>query len=134
MIYSGDLDAENMTKNNTIPPQAYMTTADLGRFVDCIFRVINCSARAHVGWPIAGREILQVLHLADLLYTEIYDERFEDVHRDRPKATPDDLDRMAAARFNRLPKRSHLQRVADEEVRRDWTDILEKHFEKEEQE
>lgn len=134
MIYSGDLYAENMTKDNTIPPQAYMTTADLGRFVDCIFRVINCSARAHVGWPVSGREVLQVLHLADLLYTEIFDERVEAVKRDRPNIEPQTLDMATSARYNRLPMRSHLQHVADEEVRQYWTDILMKYFEKEEQE
>lgn len=133
MIYSGDLTAENLTKDNTIPPQAYKTTADLGRFVDCIFRVINCSARAHVGWPVSGREVLQVLHLADLLYTEIEDERVEAVKRDRPKIGPHVLEMTTSARFNRLPMRSFLQTVADDEVRRTWTDILVKHFEEEEE-
>lgn len=134
MIYSGDLQAENMTKNNFIPPQAYKTTADLGHFVDCIFRVIGCSARAHVGWPVSGRETLQVLHLADLLYTELYDERVEAVKQDRPKIGPRTLDLTTSARFNHLPKRSLLQAFADDSVRRDWVAILEKHFEKEEQE
>lgn len=134
MIYSGDIQAEDLTKSNIIPPQAYKTTADLGLFVDCIFRVISCSARAHVGWPVSGREVLQLMHLADLLYTEMYDERVEAVKRDQPKINPRKLDLTTSARFNLLPKRSFLQTVADEEVRRTWVGILEKHFEKEEEE
>ena len=134
MIYSGDLNAEEMTKNNTIPPQAYKTTADLGKFIDCIFRVINCSARAHVGWPIAGDEVRQVLALADRLYTELYEQRYAAVRKDYPHVDEATVDMTTSTRFNRLPKRSHLQAVADLEVRRDWEDILKKHFEKEEQE
>lgn len=133
-MYSGNLEAENLTKNNMIPPQAYMTTADLGKFIDCIFRVINCSARAHVGWPVAGTEVRQVLVLAGRLYRELYDERFDAVMKDFPKADLGTLDMTTSARFNRLLRRSHLQATADDEVRRDWTDILTKHFEKEEQE
>lgn len=133
-MYSGNLEAEKMTSNNTIPPQAYKTTADLGRFIDCIFRVINCGARSHVGWPVAGTEVRQVLYLAGRLYRELYDERFDAVEKDHPKADLGTLDMMTSTRFNRLPKRSHLQATADAEVRRDWCDILVKHFEKEEEE
>lgn len=133
-MYSGNLEAENLTKCNIIPPQAYKTTADLRKFIDCIFRVINCGARAHVGWPVAGDEVLQILHLATKLYVEIYDERYEAVRANTPKAAPQELDMMTSARFNRLLRRSHLQATADDEVRRDWTDILTRHFEKEEQE
>ena len=134
MMYTGDLEAENLTKNNMIPPQAYKTTDDLRKFIDCIFRVINCGARSHVGWPIAGDEVRQVLHLTTQLYVEIYDERYEAVRANTPMAAPQDIDMMTSARFNRLLRRSHLQAVADADVRRDWCDILEKHFEKEEEE
>lgn len=119
------IEAENLTKNRIIPPHVYASNANLSKFIDCIFRTLRCCAGAYVGWQPKGAEIRQILYLTKLLYTEIEDLRREQILSDRPNIDPYELDRAMDTRFDRLPRRSHLQCVADEDVRQEWQYLLE---------
>lgn len=128
------LEAENLTKQNFIPPKMYASNANLSKFTDCIFRTLRCCAGAYVGWQPKGTEIRQILYLTKLLYTEIEDCRRALILSDRPNISPYDLDKAMDARFDRLPRRSHLQSVADEDVRQEWEHLLMNYLKEHEEE
>lgn len=131
---STPLDAENLTKNNTLPPQTYASNANLSKFIDCVFRTLRCCCGADVGFPPKGAEVRQIMYLAKLLYVELEDGRREQVLSDRPNIDPYELERAMDARFDRLMHRGHLQCTADFDVVRTWKDLLEKYLKDEEAE
>lgn len=128
------LEAENLTKPNIIPPKVYASNANLSKFIDCIFRTLRCCAGAYVGWQPKGVEIRQILYLTKLLYTEIEDCRREQILSDRPNISPYELDRAMDTRFDRLLQRSHLQSVADRDVRDEWEYLLKNYLKENEEE
>ena len=125
------IEVDNL--ENFIPPKVYASNANLAKFISCIFRTLRCCAGAYVGWQPKGAEVRQILYLTKLLCTEIEDCRRERILSDRPNISPYDLDR-AMDTYDRRPQRSHLQCIADSDVRDEWEYLLKNYLKENEEE